>query len=59
MAIVRGDHAAGRVRMNRTDLQQVLINLFADAIHATPHGGTLSISSAVGAGARFIILSPA
>ncbi|MBY6265708.1 HAMP domain-containing protein [Azospirillum sp. 412522] len=46
VAVVRGDHATGRVRMNRTDLQQVLINLFVNAIHAMPDGGTLSVRSA-------------
>lgn len=46
VAVVRSDSATGRVRMNRTDLQQVLINLFVNAIHAMPDGGTLSVRSA-------------
>ncbi len=35
--------ARGSVAMNRTELQQVLINLIVNAIHAMPDGGTLSI----------------
>lgn len=34
------------VLMNRTELQQVLINLIVNAIHAMPEGGTITIASA-------------
>jgi signal transduction histidine kinase len=38
--------ASHPVAMNRTELQQVLINLMVNAIHAMPGGGTLSLRSA-------------
>jgi signal transduction histidine kinase len=42
---VRRDHRArGRVRMSRTELQQVLINLIVNAIQAMPHSGILSLT---------------
>lgn len=44
---VHRDHQAARwVRMNRTELQQVIINLIVNAIHAMPEGGDLSLSDA-------------
>ncbi len=41
--LVRDDQATRLVLMNRTELQQVVINLIVNAIHAMPDGGRLSI----------------
>ena len=35
----------GAVAMNRTEMQQILINLIVNAIHAMPEGGRLSITT--------------
>ncbi len=41
--VVRDDRATRLVLMNRTELQQVVINLIVNALHAMPNGGRLSI----------------
>jgi signal transduction histidine kinase len=43
--VVREDRASRLVLMNRSELQQVLINLIVNAIHAMPDGGTLTLRS--------------
>ena len=41
--VVRQDDATGTILINRTELQQVLINLIVNAIHAMQDGGTMTL----------------
>lgn len=46
ITVARDDRALRLIRMNRTELQQVLVNLIVNAIHAMPQGGRLGLSTA-------------
>ncbi|MGY0197289.1 sensor histidine kinase [Leptothrix sp. BB-4] len=45
ITVERDLRARGRPAVNRNELQQVLINLMVNAIHAMPEGGTLNLAS--------------
>jgi signal transduction histidine kinase len=45
ITVAREDRALRLIRMNRTELQQVLVNLIVNAIHAMPQGGRLGLST--------------
>ncbi len=45
IVVERDDRASRLVLMNRTELQQVLVNLIVNAIHAMSDGGMLSLRS--------------
>ncbi|MBR0717144.1 cache domain-containing protein [Bradyrhizobium liaoningense] len=45
IAVVRDDRASRLVLMNRNELQQVLVNLIVNAIHAMSDGGNLTLRS--------------
>ena len=45
IAVTRDGQATREVAINRNELQQVSINLMANAIHAMPDGGTLTLET--------------
>ncbi|MDT8893428.1 cache domain-containing protein [Halomonas sp. I1] len=45
ITVERDDRSAAAILVERTELQQVIINLVVNAIHAMPEGGTLSLET--------------
>jgi signal transduction histidine kinase len=43
--VARNDRATRLVLMNKTELQQVVVNLVVNAVHAMPNGGLLKLNS--------------
>ncbi|MEM6500159.1 MAG: HAMP domain-containing sensor histidine kinase, partial [Pseudomonadota bacterium] len=48
--VLQSHTATRQIQMNRTELQQVLVNLMVNAIHAMPDGGTLKLVTSDGDG---------
>ncbi|MDL4861647.1 ATP-binding protein, partial [Halomonas elongata] len=45
ITVERNDRSTAAILVERTELQQVIINLVVNAIHAMPEGGTLSLET--------------